>query len=72
MPSLDEMIVVKRYDHDSDRAMDTVTTLENIIKDPSGFNMEEVGLLLFNMEREKRGLSTYKKNCRTGTFDEVS
>jgi hypothetical protein len=70
--SLTEKVVIKKWDDDADKAVETVTTLEEIIRNPNGFEMESVGLMLFNIERKKLGLTVYKKNYRSGTYDEVS
>lgn len=66
-----EKVVVSRWDPESQKAIDVVTDLESIIRNPTGFKMDHVGILLFNKERKARGLSEYKLNPKTGTFDEV-
>lgn len=47
-------------------------TLESIIRNPTGCRMDQIGLELFNEERRKLGLTEYKLNPETGTYDETS
>lgn len=50
---------------------EATTSLEEAILNPNGLNLEDLGLALLNIEREKRGLNLYKLNKETGTFDEI-
>lgn len=69
---MNEPFVVSYWDPTEGKAVDTVTTLEEIIQNPAGFKMDHVGLMLFNKERKARGLTEYKLNPKTGTYDEAA
>lgn len=68
---MDEVITLSMWDATQNKEVQVVTTLENIIKNPSGFRMDHVGVLLLNKERKALGLTEYRFNYTTGTFDEV-
>ena len=69
---MSEVIQIARWDVSENKEFVVNTTLEEIIKNPSGFRMDHVGVLLLNRERRALGLTEYKFNFMTGTFDEVT
>ena len=58
------------WNPEQNREFSVTTTLEAVILNPSGFRMDQVGLLLLNKERKARGLTEYRFNSLTGTYDE--
>jgi hypothetical protein len=67
---MSEMITLYFWDHNKDEEFEVTTTLESIIKNPGGYKMDQIGLILFNLERRKLGLTEYKFNPETRTYDE--
>ena len=67
---MNEPINFLMWNPDKNSEYTITTTLETVILNPSGFRMDQVGLLLLNKERKARGLSQYRFNSLTGTYDE--
>ena len=67
-----EIVMVAYWDSETGKEFSTHADLDDIIKSPSGFKMEHIGLHLLNRERRKLGLAEYKYNVETGTYDEMS
>lgn len=70
---MNKKITVRSIEFDGKDFKPTEITisLEEAILNPNGIKMEDIGLALLNIEREKRGLNLYKLNKETGTFDEI-
>ncbi len=66
-----EIVTIYRWDPSSNEECITLIELDYVIKNPGGFKMDQLGLILFNRERRKLGLSEYKLNPETGTYDEA-
>lgn len=73
MRLMNKKITVRSVEFDGKDFNPTEVTisLEEAILNPNGLNLEDLGLALLNIEREKRGLNLYKLNKETGTFDEI-
>jgi hypothetical protein len=68
---MDEIITIYRWNPDTQSEQLITTSLQNVIEHPSGFRMDTLGVYLLNKERKALGLSQYKFNPETGTFDEA-
>lgn len=70
---MNKKIAVRSIEFDGKDFKPTEITisLEEAILNPNGLNLEDLGLAILNIEREKRGLNLYKLNKETGTFDEI-
>lgn len=61
---------INQWNPDTEEVTEVAMDLEQVIRNPAGLKLEDLGLFLFNIERTKRGLSRYVKNPLTGIFDE--
>lgn len=66
-----EIIEINRWDPANQKEYTVIVELEAVIRNPGGYRMDEIGIILINKERQARGLSKYQYNASTRTFDEV-
>lgn len=72
MIKTDDVVKTYYWDPETQTETEVVVDLEAVIRNPSGYKMDHLGLVLLNRERRSRGLTEYVANYSTGTFDEVS
>lgn len=68
---MNKTITVHVWDPTTGTEFMEVRDFDSVIRNPGGCKVEDIGLELLNSERRKLGLSEYKHNPETGTFDET-
>lgn len=69
---MSDVITLWFWNSETHQETEVTADLDHVIRNPSGFRLDTVGLHLLNRERRKLGLTQYAYNSETKTYDEVS
>jgi hypothetical protein len=62
---------IRRWDMDSQKVVIAEVTLDQMIKEPTGLNMSDVGVVLLNQVRGRMGLAPLNEQLVSGNQDET-
>jgi hypothetical protein len=72
MQSQDEVIYrVRKWDMESQKVQIINVTLDQMVKEPTGLNMSDVGVILLNQVRGRMGLAPINEQV-AGALDETT